>query len=202
MDNPSCHFEKEDLLQCVVWGETRTSNSKHRQDNWGLKNDDEVVDSRRQVVGVVSEWAVAEYLRQEYIFTVNSFKAPDVVVNGYGVQVKASEYAKALIIRPDAKDHEPYVLAKVKLPSGDPRNWRTSLDDWDVGRVELLGWMFPYEARLLADSEPSLIRDPNNRSAPAIFILPEWLHFMPLLTDWLDGKDVVRSVPDEFRQTR
>lgn len=202
MNNPSCIFYKHELLECVAYGEQRTSNSKQRKDNWGLRNDDPVEDSRRQVIGVISEWAVAEYFGQAYEYTVNSFKAPDVIVNGYGIQVKASEYARALIIRPDAKDHEPYVLAKVMLPPGDPRQWEETLEESELGQVQLLGWMFPYEARLLADAEPSLIRDPNGRNAPAIFIQPEWLHFMPLLTDWLNGRDVIRSIPDEFRTIR
>ena len=193
-------FDKNDLVQAMKYGEIRTGESKKRRDNWGLRNDDPITDSRRQTVGTLGEWAVAEYFQQPYVFTVNTFKAPDVVVNGYGIQVKASEYARALIIRPDAKDHEPYVLARVRMPEGDPRDWEETLASDATGTVELLGWMFPYEARLLADSEPSLIRDPNNRRAPAIFIRPEWLHLMPLLDDWIDGRPVIRSVPKEFRQ--
>ena len=197
--NMVANFNKSDMIQAMQYGEIRTSESKKRRDNWGLKNDDPVEDSRRQTVGTLGEWAVAEYFQQTYQFTVNTFKAPDVVVNGYGLQVKASEYARALIIRPDAKDHEPYILAKVAIPAGDPRQWERTLDgQQDYGTVELLGWMFPYEARLLADSDPGIIRDPNGRNSPAIFIRPEWLHFMPLLNDWVAHRDVIRSVPTEF----
>lgn len=160
---------REDMIDCMQCGETRTAASTKRKDNWGLKNDDPVEDSRRQTIGYIGELVVARYFGQEMQREVNVFKLPDVFVGAYGLQVKASEWAKNLIIRPDAKDHEPYILVHVEIPSGDPRDWETTLPADASATATIVGWMLPYEARLLADVDPSLHRDPGGRS-PAIFI--------------------------------
>lgn len=195
-------FTHRAVLQAVHDGQVRTSESTQRKDNWGLVNLDPVEDARRQTIGVLGEMAVSEYFQQEYTFTVNTFKAPDLYVKNVGIQVKASEWAKALIIRPDAKNHEPYVLVRVNIPMGDPRTWSVEdmPEDIVTTSAEIMGWLTPYEARLLADSDPSIIRDPNGRKSPAIFIHPEWLHHIWMLDDWLAGEDVCRSIPQEYRR--
>jgi hypothetical protein len=162
-------LNRADMIDCMQCGEVRTAASTNRRDNWGLKNDDPVEDARRQTVGYLGEMAVARYFGQEMQRAVNVFKLPDVFVGKYGLQVKASEWAKNLIIRPDAKDHEPYILVRVEMPKGDPRDWETTLPAKATAKAVIMGWMLPYEARLLADSDPSLHRDPGGRS-PAIFI--------------------------------
>lgn len=162
-------INREDMIDCMQCGEVRTAASAKRKDNWGLKNDDPVEDARRQTVGYLGELTVARYFDKPMERRVNVFKAPDVVVGKYGLQVKASEWAKNLIIRPDAKDHEPYILVLVEMPAGDPRTWERTLPEDATATATIMGWMLPYEARLLADSEPKLHRDPGGRS-PAIFI--------------------------------
>jgi hypothetical protein len=159
-------FKHKQLVAAVNFGQVRTENSRHRKDNWGLRNIDPVEDSRRQTVGTLGEWAVANYFGIPYVFTVNTFKAPDVFVNGVGLQVKASEQARDLIIRPDAKDDEPYILVQVSLPGGNPLSWANG----EVAFAELIGWLYPWQARLMADCDDRYWRDPGKRNSPAIFI--------------------------------
>ncbi len=146
-----------------------------RKDNLGLINEDHVEDARRQTVGYIGELAVSRYFGTEMQREVNLFKKPDVEVGGFGIQVKASEWAKNLIIRPDAKNHEPYVLVLVEMPKGDPRTWEETLPENATATATIIGWMFPSEARELAVTYPHLQRDPGRRS-PAIFIPREMLH--------------------------
>lgn len=162
-------ISREDMIDCMQCGEVRTAASAKRKDNWGLKNDDPVADARRQTIGYIGELTVARYFGQEMQREVNVFKMPDVFVGDYGLQVKASEWAANLIIRPDAKDHEPYILVHVQMPEGDPREWEQTLPQDATATATIVGWMLPYEARLLADADESLHRDPGGRS-PAIFI--------------------------------
>lgn len=165
----------EEAVECYEWGQVRTRNSAHRKDNWGLRNTDPVEDARRQTVGMMGEFALAKFFGMDPALTktVNTFKAPDLVVEGLGpLQVKASERAAELTIRPDAKNDERYVLAKVTLSSPIAK-----FGAW----VELLGWTWPWQAREWAEQDPSLIRDPQNRKSPAIFIPARMLHSMDLL---------------------
>lgn len=158
-------FNKERLLQAVQYGQIRTHNSRGLRDNWGLRNTNALEDARRQTVGTLGEMALADAFRLPYVFTVNTFKAPDIVVGGMGLQAKASEKAEYLTIRRDAKDNEPYVLVHIDMPEGDPRAW-TSGEAYGT----ILGWMYPWQARLIADVKPEYWRDPGRRNAPAIFI--------------------------------
>lgn len=174
-------FDRATTLRAVDGGQARTAASKHRKDAWGLVNDDEVLDARRQTVGTLGEFAVMRMFGQELTVSVNTFKLPDVVVNGWGLQIKASEYAKNLTIRSDSKDFEPYILCRVQMPPCDPREWATCDQPNISSTVEILGWIFPYIARLWADLEPSLYRDPGNRNSPAIFIPADWLNSMDSL---------------------
>jgi hypothetical protein len=166
-------FTHEEVVLAVQCGQERTNASKHRRDNWGLKNDDPVEDARRQTVGSLGEFALMKLFDQSLTCSVNTFKAPDLVVNGWGIQVKASEHAKNLTIRRDAQDWQPYVLCHVHMGQGDPRLWLTQ-ELYQVATVDILGWIFPYAARLLADVDTTLWRDPQGRKAPAIFI-PRYL---------------------------
>lgn len=179
---------KEELLACVDCGQQRSQASLHRKDNWGLVVGSAEEDARRQTIGAIGEWAVMTFFHQPFVCSVNTFKAPDVMVNNVGIQVKASERGKYLIIRPDAKDSEPYVYCHVRIPDGDPREWPKSLAPNAFGLVDFKGWMFPYHARLLADSEPSLWRDPGGRKSPAIFIPTELLCDMEELEALTDGQ--------------
>lgn len=163
-------FGSLETLLAVQCGQKRTEASQKRRDNWGLKNDNEVEDSRRQTIGTLGEFALMKHFKQDLTCSVNTFKQPDLYVRGWGIQVKASERATNLIIRPDAKDYEPYVLVQVEIPDGDPRTWTRARS-----RYFLMGWMFPYYARLWADLEPSMWRDPNGRNSPAIFVPRDWL---------------------------
>lgn len=185
MDNEPMQVEflAEAVVQAVEYGQQRTNASLKRRDNWGLKNNDPVEDARRQTIGTLGEWAVAHSFEQDYVFTINTFKAPDVVVNGIGLQVKASERAANLIIRPDAKDHEPYILCHVIMPPGDPRNWTEErLGMHPCVFVDIIGWLYPYDARLIADAYPEYHRDPGHRS-PAIFMPRELLRGMSELEE-------------------
>ncbi len=172
-------FNRIDTLQAVAFGEERTNASKNRRDAWGLRNNDPVVDSRRQTVGSLGEMAVMRYFNQPELCLVNVFKAPDVVVNGHGIQVKSSERAADLIIRSDAKNTEPYILCKVSMPPNDPRMWR-KVNEVVHGEcwswVELLGWLYPWQARLMADCADGYWKDPMRRNSPAIFIPREDLY--------------------------
>lgn len=168
-------ISRDDMIDCMQCGERRTAASVKRRDNWGLINDDPLEDSRRQTVGYIGELAVSRYFGTEMQREVNLFKKPDVIVGNFGIQVKASEWARNLIIRPDAKDHEPYVLVLVEMPQGDPRTWEKTLPKNAKATATIVGWMFPYEARELAREFPDLERDPGRRS-PAIFIPREMLH--------------------------
>lgn len=186
---PAVRFEAPNLIHAMRLGQVRADASTHRKDNWGLRvTDDEesqIEDARRQTIGTLGEWAVANYFDLGYEFTVDTFKAPDVTVNGYGLQVKASEYGKNFIIRPDAKDFEPYIYCFVELPAEpmDPRQYPGRLSPQAVARVYLRGWMFPAEARERARRDPSLIRDPGGRKSPAIFIPVEEIHPIYLLRE-------------------
>lgn len=175
---PVVRFSKELLIMAKRFGDIRTQHSIGRKDNWGLirsdTEEDRIEDSRRQTIGTLGEWAVACYFGVKYEFSVDSFKAPDVYVNGpdgyiWGLQVKASEYGKNFIIRPDAKDYEPYIYCYVEMPAGDPDNFEDLPED-TVTRVHIKGWMYPREARERAHANPKLIRDPGGRRSPAIFI--------------------------------
>lgn len=162
-------FQTAELLEAVRYGQKRTEASKNLKDNWGLRNHDPVEDARRQTVGTLGEWAVAKYFNVPYVFTVNTFKAPDLIVNGVGIQAKASEKAEFLTIRRDAKDDEPYVLCHVGMTTGDPRQWGAAGIDAQA-YVTIMGWMYPWQARLMAENDPCLWRDPGRRNSPAIFI--------------------------------
>lgn len=162
------------VMKAVAAGQARTNASKHRKDNWGLINNDPVEDARRQTVGSLGEIAVCELFGMDYDAKVNTFKAPDLVVNGWGLQVKASEYAKNLTIRTDAQDWEPYILCHVHMQPGDPFGQWLTQELYRQIQVDVIGWIFPYAARLLADVDPTLWRDPQGRKSPAIFI-PRYL---------------------------
>lgn len=177
------NFEIPELLQAVMFSEIRTAASKGRKDNWGLVNNDPIVDARRQLVGTLGEWAVASAFGRKYRFSVNTFKAPDVIINGWPLQVKGSEYAKNLIIRPDAKDLEPYILTHVVFPEGDPRLWTEHSDVYAI--VHILGWHFPFDARRAARRDPSMRRDPGGRKAPAIFLQRDMLRPMTELHEYV-----------------
>lgn len=163
------NFTHEQLLQAVDYGQQRSHASLHRRDNWGLDSSDKAEDSRRQTIGTLGEWAVSNYFGQEYFFTVNTFKAPDLFVNGIGIQVKASEFGVNFIIRPDAKDDEPYVYCRVEIPNEpfDAREY--GLFPHLIARVEIVGWLYPWQGRLMAEMDPTLWRNPGGRT-PAIFI--------------------------------
>ena len=172
-------FHYDMLVRAVELSMKRTADSIGRKDNWGLvvpkTKAGQIEDARRQVIGTLGEWAVANYFNTDYVFSVNTFKEPDVWVTGndgkvWGLQVKASEYGKNFIIRPDAKNHEPYIYCLVEMPEGDPRMWAQRLPKSAVAFVSIKGWMFPSEARERAKANPSLIRDPGGRKSPAIFI--------------------------------
>lgn len=138
-------------------------------------------EARRDVVGILGEWAVANYFGQSYEFTYNTFKAPDLVVNGHGLQVKSSLKGEYLTIRRDAKDDEPYILVRIIIPGSDPHSWHKL--DRANGWAFIEGWMYPWQARLMADCDPSLWRDPGKRNSPAIFILRAELFTMDKLKE-------------------
>jgi hypothetical protein len=161
-------FDLKQLQTAFHFGQIRQEASKGLKDNWGMRRGSPAEEAQRDVVGILGEWAVANFFGQPYEFTLNTFKAPDVVVNGHGIQVKSSLKAESLTIRRDAKDDEPYVLTLVTMPNLDPFKWHT-LDRANAW-VGLVGWMYPWQARLMAECDPSLWRDPGKRNSPAIFI--------------------------------
>lgn len=175
---PGFPITPEEAVACYEWGQVRSRSAKEkgRKDAWGLRNDDPVVDARRQTVGMMGEYAIAKFFGMDPLLThtVGIFKAPDLVVPGLGgVQAKASDRKyPELTIRPDAKNGEFYVLVKVTLSSPIAK-----FGAW----TELLGWIDPEEARKMAKHDESLIRDPQGRNSPAIFLPPDLLHPMEML---------------------
>ena len=179
------HLNHDNVLDAVMIGQKQTQQSSHRKDNWGLKNDDPIKDARRQTVGFLGEMAVSSCFHVPFEPMKGAFKDPDVYVNGWGLQVKSSELQTpiSLTIRPDAKDFEPYILCRVNIPTGDPRDWHIQ-ERLLAAKVEILGWIFPYIARLWNDIvDGALIRDPNGRNSPAIFMPQHYLENIEFLKE-------------------
>ena len=163
-----------EAIQALDYAKIRQSESRGLKNAHGLVWQGEAEDEFRQWLGVAGEMVLAKFSGQPYEFLVNVFKAPDLYIGGVPIQVKCSDHNRNLIIRQDAKDDEVYVLV----------NYKGIVDSFyrEMYNFEILGFIRPRHARLLADCDPSMWRDPPQRvndqavarHAPAIFV-PESL---------------------------
>lgn len=180
-------FNKELIKIAQSFVNIREQESVGLRDNHGMKRGSVAQERDRQLRGVLGEWAVSNAVGLSYLFTINTFKAPDLVLqDGRGIQVKCSMRQGPLVVRRDAKDNEVYVLT-----------WMTYLNDGTI-LVTCVGWLTAYEARLLADIIPELWRDPLERNSPAIFVPTYLLRDMEEL---VDGRSSVGIYgPTDIRQ--
>lgn len=115
-----------------------------------------------EITGTLCELAVAKYLGVYPEFTVNTFKAPDVS----GLQIRGTTHpAGRLIVRPDDRDVDVFVLVI--------RNFNT---------FDIKGWVTGAKAKQVGTKEA-----PNNRP-PCWFVPPEKLNKLDLLPGYMAGK--------------
>lgn len=154
-------FAQEHIEEAKSFVRLRQEQSQSLTDAHGLVQGSPEKEFERQLRGVLGEWAVATVLGMHYVHTVNTFKAADLFLkDGTPIQVRGTFKPHGdLIIRPNARNEEVYVL--------------TYLDLYQHF-VLVRGWISAKQARAVAILRPDLVQDRANRGAPAIF-LPECL---------------------------
>lgn len=143
MNECTIAFSPERLEQAKRLAIRRRSESRNCRDRKVSERDPLFIDT----IGVMAEMAGCDYLGLPYVFTVNTFRAPDLP---FEIEVRATEWRNGHCkVRPDDADSRRVVMAIV-----------TSLES----PVVLAGWI------MARDGKQFPTRDPHGASMPWHFV--------------------------------
>jgi hypothetical protein len=113
----AAHVAAMRRVQNMKFGTAHKWNNADRETWW-----------QNEVISCISEMAVAKHLDHFWCGAIGNYKAADV---GASYQVRATEWANGrLILHPEDKDDQPYILARV-------------IDN----KVTLPGWVYGHEGK-------------------------------------------------------